>query len=132
MSAAEDAVRAGMADDVERQRDQIEMLHGSRELLTSILRNELRDEVRIGVSEGITAAMTDEAAERFWAKGFEVAQKQAKQRLRDGAGDLALGALRGLFKWGSYALLTLAFAYYVGGWTLAKAAWTAIKQGAVR
>lgn len=132
MSAGEEAARAALGEDVERQRSQVEMLHGSRELLTSILRNELRDEVRIGVAEGITAAMTDEAAERFWVKGFEVAQKQAKQRLRDGAGDLALGALRGLLKWGSYALLTLAFAYYVGGWTLAKAVWTTIKQGAMR
>lgn len=97
----------------------------SRLLLAAML----RDEMRLAVAEGIAAAMTEENAERFWRKGFEVAQVEAKKRLREGAGDLVLGGLRGLLKWGSMAAVLVAFAYYVGGWTLAKAVWTAISTG---
>jgi hypothetical protein len=125
MSAGEDAVRAGMADDVERQRDQIEMLHGSRELLTSILRNELRDEVRIGVAEGIAAAMTDEAAERFWAKGLEVLQRQATER----TGRFVLGGLTAMLKKLAWAAVLATAIYSVGGWSLVKAMWAATHKG---
>lgn len=112
-----EAAAAALRESVNRNRAQQEIVEESRLLLVSVIRTEMRDAIR----EGILASLTDEAAERFWNKGFEVAQVQARQRLRDGAGDLVIGALKGLFKWGSMAVVLLAFAYYVGGWTLLKA-----------
>lgn len=95
----------------------------SRLLLAAML----RDEMRMAVAEGISAALTDENAERFWVKGFEVAQRESRKKLRNAAGELVIGGLRGLLKWGSMAIVLLAFAWYVGGFAMVKAVWAAIK-----
>jgi hypothetical protein len=125
MTAGEEAARSALAESVERNRADVQLAHETVEVVRGVLRQEMRD----AVAEGIAMAMTDENAERFWVKGFEVAQQQAKKRLRDGAGDLVLGGLRGLFKWGSMVVIALAFAYYVGGWSLVKTVWAAFNKG---
>jgi hypothetical protein len=125
MTAGEEAARHGLGESVHKNRAQMEMTQESRALLASMV----REEMRTAVTEGITAALTDENAERFWNKGFEVAQKQAKRRLREGAGDLVIGGVRGLVKWGGGAVVVLGFAYYVGGWQLVKTVWSTIMKG---
>jgi hypothetical protein len=116
-----EAAAAALRESVAQNKRQQEVVEESRLLMLSLIRSEMKEAVQDAVRQGILASMTDEAAERFWNKGFEVAQLQARKRLRDGAGDLVIGALKGLFKWGSMAVVLLAFAYYVGGWTLLKA-----------
>lgn len=122
MAGGEDAARAGLGASVERNKGQVAMTEESRLILAAML----RDEMRVAVAEGIAAAMSEENAERFWKKGFEVAQAEAKKRLREGAGDLVLGGVRGLLKWGSMVTVLVAFAYYLGGWAAAKAVWAAV------
>jgi len=131
-TAAEEQAGAALKASAAINAGQQAITDESRVLLAGLL----RDEMRVAVAEGVAAAapailaaVSEEAMERFWAKGFEVAQKQAKKRLRDGAGDLVLSGLRGLLKWGSMVVILLAFAYWVGGWALAKVIWTAITKG---
>lgn len=93
----------------------------SRVLLAALL----RDEMRIAVADGIAAAMTDEAAERFWAKGLEVLQRQATER----TGRFVLGGLTAMFKKAVWIGLVVLAIWSVGGWTLLKAVWAAINRG---
>jgi hypothetical protein len=97
----------------------------SRVLLTSFIRAELRDELRMAVADGITAAMTDEAAERFWSKGLEVLQRQAKQK----AGGFLLDGLAAAAKKLLWVAVFVVIAYSVGGWALMKAVWAALTKG---
>jgi hypothetical protein len=90
----------------------------SRVLLAALL----RDEMRVAVAEGIGAALTDEAAERFWAKGLEVLQRQAKQK----AGGFLLAGVIAASKRLMWIGVFLMIAWSVGGWTLLKTVWAAI------
>ena len=112
----------GLRGSVDRNRDQMALMEESRVLLTGIIRNEIRDELRIAVAEGIAAAMTDEAAERFWSKGLDVMRRQARQKA---GGFLLEGVLAGGKKllWIGAFLLAV---YSIGGWTLLKTVWAAI------
>ena len=98
---------------------------GQAQLLADLLEKRMRAAVKAGIAD----AMTDENADRFWTKGFEVAQRESRKRLRNAAGDLVIGGMRGLVKWGSMVFVMLAFAYYIGGGAMFKAAWTALTKG---
>lgn len=126
----EHAAREGLRSSVNENAKQMLLAQESRELLASIWRNELRDEMRIGVAEGLAAFLSEETIERIWKKGFEVAQKESGKRLRDAAGNLVLDGARGLLKWGSGILVVIVFAYYIGGFALAKTVWIALTKGA--
>jgi hypothetical protein len=128
MSAGEEAAAALRASKAGNAAQQA-LVQESRELLTSFIRQEFGDQMRVSVAEGLAAFMSEANMERFWKKGFEVAQKESRKRLRDAAGDLVLGGVRGLAKWGSMALVLVAFAYYIGGFALAKTMWLAITKG---
>ncbi|MBA3773838.1 MAG: hypothetical protein H0X13_15510 [Ramlibacter sp.] len=124
MTSADQAA-AGMKASMAINHAQQELTEESRVLLTSIVASVVRDEMRIAVAEGISAALTDEAAERFWAKGLEVLQRQATVKtgrfILDGVSTLA----KKLFWVG---LIVLAI-YSVGGWAAIKVAWAAINKG---
>jgi hypothetical protein len=99
-------------------------IHQSQQVLTEELRlllaAMLRDEMRSAVAEGLEAVLTNEAV---WAKVFLVLQQQASVR----TGRFVLGGLTVVLKkavWvGAFALV----AYSIGGWTLLKAIWAALK-----
>ena len=119
-SSADEAAAALRASKAINQGQQA-LTDESRVLLAAIL----REEMRIAVAEGIAAAMTDEAAERFWNKGLEVLQRQAKQR----AGGFLLDGLITAGKKLLWIGLFVVVAYSIGGWTLLKAVWAAISKG---
>jgi hypothetical protein len=121
MSAGEDAARAGLGKSVDENRQQVAMTDESRVLLADLM----EDRMRIAVAEGITAAMTDEAAERFWNKGLEVLQRQAKAK----AGGFLLDGLATAAKKLLWIALFVGLAYSIGGWTLLKALWAAMNKG---
>ena len=108
------ALRASMAINEGQQA----LTDESRVLLVALM----RDEMRVAVAEGIAAALTDEAAERFWSKGLEVLQRQAKAKAGGFLLDGVLAAGKKLM-WVSVFLLV---AYSVGGWTLLKTIWAAM------
>lgn len=124
MSTAEDHARAALKASSAINQGQQVLTEESRVLLTSFIRTELRDELRMAVADGITAAMTDSAAERFWSKGLEVLQRQAKQK----AGGFLLEGLTTAAKKALWIALLVGIAYSIGGWTLLKAVWAAIKS----
>lgn len=121
MSAAEQEAAAALRASAGINQAQQVMTEESRVLLAALL----RDEMRIAVAEGIAAAMTDEAAERFWAKGLEVLQRQATER----TGRLVLGGLMTLAKRLFWVSVFLAAIYSIGGWTAVKHVWAAISRG---
>lgn len=110
MSTAEDAARAALLASKSINQGQQALTEESRLLLAALL----RDEMRMAVTEGISAALTDENAERFWSKGMEVLQAQAANR----AGLLVLSGLKKAL---GMAAIVLAL-YALGGWTAAKTA----------
>lgn len=121
MSAGEEAARLGLGKSVDDNRMQMAMTDESRVLLADIMENRMR----IAVAEGIAAAMTDDAAERFWAKGIEVLQRQATER----TGRFVLGGLTAMVKKGIWIGVLVLAIYSVGGWTLLKAVWAAVMKG---
>jgi hypothetical protein len=123
MSAAEDQARAALKASAAINQGQQVLTEESRQLLTAFIRTELRDELRLAVAEGITAAMTDSAAERFWNTGLEVLQRQAKQK----AGGFLLEGVATAAKKALWIAVLVGIAYSIGGWTLLKAVWAAIK-----
>lgn len=121
-SAAEKSAAAALRASVAVNQGQQTLTEESRQLLTSFLRGELRDELRIAVAEGISAAMTEDAAERFWNKGFEVLQKQATVR----TGRFVLGGLTAVAKKALWVVVFVGLAYSFGGWNLVKTVWAAV------
>lgn len=118
MSAGEDAARLGLGRSLDDNRMQMAMTDESRVLLADLMENRMR----IAVAEGIAAAMTEEAAERFWTKGIEVLQRQAAER----TGRFLLGGLAAALKKAGWVAIFVLAVYSVGGWSLLKAMWGAI------
>lgn len=116
MSAPED-VRAALAASVAENREQV-LTEESRQLLADIV----REQMRLAVAEGMAAAMTDEAAERFWKTGLEVLQRQAQER----AGQFLLDGLMAALRKALWVGGLLLVAYSLGGWSLLKAIWAAL------
>lgn len=112
MSAGEKAARDALRESMDTNREQVRLVTESRLLL--------RDDIRDAVREGITEAMTEENAERFWMKGFEIAQQQAAQR----AGLLVLGGLKRIL---GIAAIVMAI-YMLAGAPAAKAVWAALTK----
>lgn len=113
----EHAARTALRDSVEEDRDQVALVTGSRLLLRSDIREAVRD--------GIADAMTDDNAERFWAKGLEVLQRQATEK----TGEFVLDGLSALAKRLTWVgLLLLAF-FMLGGWPALKAGWALVIKG---
>lgn len=108
------ALRASMVMNASQQA----LTDESRVLLVALL----RDEMKTAVAEGISEALTDEAAERFWAKGLEVMQRQAQER----AGRFVLSGLGAMLKRLLWVGVFVLAAYSVGGWTLLKTIWLAV------
>jgi hypothetical protein len=100
-----------------------------REILSDetrlLLASMVRDEMRTAIAEGIAAAMTDDAAERFWGKGLEVLQKQAQAK----AGEFLLEGVGAAVKKALWIGLIVACVYTLGGWNIAKSVWLSIKGG---
>lgn len=117
MSTADETAAAMRASKVINHEQQV-LTEESRKLLAALL----RDEMRIAVAEGIAAAMTDDAAERFWAKGLEVLQREASMR----TGRFVLGGLTTMFKKLAWIGLFVVAVYSVGGWALLKTIWAAM------
>lgn len=117
----EQAARDGLGFSVKENTAQMAMTEESRRLLGDLL----EDRMRVAVAEGISAALTDEAAERFWNKGIEVLQRQAKAR----AGGFLLSGLMQMLKKAVWVGVFVLLVYSVGGWTLLKAVWTAVNKG---
>lgn len=116
--SASDELRGALGQSVDTNRAQVALTEESRLLLQAML----RDEMSIAVAEGIAAAMTDEAAERFWNKGIEVLQRQAQAKAGRFLLDGTLAAMKRLLWVGVFVVV----AYSMGGWTLVKAIWAAI------
>lgn len=118
MTVAEEQAAAALRASMGINQCQQMLTDESRVLLAAIL----REEMRIAVAEGISAALTDEAAERFWAKGLEVLQRQAQQKAGRFLLDGVLAAGKKLLWVGIFVLAV----YSVGGWTLMKTIWAAM------
>lgn len=121
MPTTEEQAAAALRASVAINHGQQILTEESRLLLAAML----RDEMRVAVAEGISAALTDDAAERFWNKGLEVLQRQATER----TGRFILGGLAQMLKkvlWVGVLVLAI---YSVGGWALLKAVWAAINKG---
>lgn len=91
----------------------------SRLLLAAML----RDEMRVAVAEGIQAVMTNEV---FWARVFEVLQRQASER----TGRFLVGGFIQVLKKLAWAGIVLLCMYSVGGWALVKVVWAAMNKAA--
>lgn len=120
MSAGEEAAAALRASKAINEGQQA-LVEESRLLLADLV----EDRMRIAVAEGIAAAMTDAAAERFWNKGIEVLQRQAKAR----AGGFLLSGLAHMARKALWVGVFVLLVYSVGGWALLKAVWAAINKG---
>lgn len=94
----------------------------SRLLLVALVRGEMRD----AVFEGITEALTDEAAERFWNKGIEVLQRQAAER----TGRWLVGGLTAIVKKAAWVAVFMLMVWSIGGFALVKTMWVATTKGA--
>jgi hypothetical protein len=90
-----------------------------------LLAHMVRDEMRLAIADGISAAMTDETAERFWSKGLEVLQKQAQRK----AGEFLLEGVGAAIKKAAWITLIVAAVYTLGGWHLAKSVWASLMKG---
>ena len=64
------------------------------------------------VQNGIREALDEDAAERFWAAGLIVLQRQAT----DHAGRFVIGGLWGLIRKASMFLVLGGVVYAIGGW----------------
>lgn len=82
----------------------------------------LRSEMREAVSEGIKAAMTQDAAKAFWGVGLELLQQQATVRAGRFVLDGAWAVLRKLL----WVCILLAAIYSVGGWAFVTTVWKAL------
>lgn len=114
----EQAARASLAASAVINKGQQLLTEESRLMLAALL----RDEMRVAVAEGIQAAMTPEAAERFWTTGIELLQKHAAQKV----GRLALDGLTQVLKKMMWIGVFLFIAYSIGGWSLFKTMWAAV------
>jgi hypothetical protein len=90
-----------------------------------LLADLLEDRMRVAVAEGISAAMTDDAAERFWSKGMEVMRRQAAER----TGRFVLSSLTEIAKKALVIGVICLFVYSIGGWSLVKTVWAAVNKG---
>lgn len=109
----EEAAARSLRESVENDREQVALVGGSRLLL----RSDIRDAVR----EGISDALTDDNAHRFWNTGLEVLQQQAANR----AGLLVLSGLKKVL---GIAAIVLAV-YLLAGGPAAKAVLGAFTKG---
>lgn len=108
----EEHARTGLDDSLDRNRQQHLLVEESRVLLTGLLRAELSDELRIAVAEGIQAAMTDEAAQRFVRSVLSEAQQMATAK----TGEVVGGAVWALMKRGALFMFLGSIVYAIGGW----------------
>lgn len=118
---SEEVARAVLLESVSKNRHEVQLAGETITLLTSGIREEVAD----AVAAGIARAMSDENAERFWAKGLEVLQRQATER----TGRFVLGGLTQMVKKALWVGLFALAVYSVGGWSLVKAMWLAATKG---
>lgn len=118
MTAVEEQAGAALKASAAMNHCQQVLTEESRLLLAAML----RDEMRIAVAEGIAAAMTDEAAERFWSTGLELLQRQAKEK----AGSFLLDGFLAAAKKLLWVAVFMVAVYSLGGWALLKAVWAAV------
>lgn len=72
----------------------------------------LEERISHAVRAGISSAMTEENASRFWQAGFKVLQENAAQQ----AGRFVIGGAWGLIRKASVFLVLGAIIYTAGGW----------------
>lgn len=118
MTTAADEAGAALKASMAINREQQVLTEESRLLLAAML----RDEMRVAVAEGIAAALTDENAERFWSKGLEVLQRQAREQ----TGRFVLDGITAVVKRALWIGLFVVVAYSMGGWSLVKTVWAAV------
>ena len=80
--------------------------------LTPHTREQIKQMVADGVRDGISSALNEETAEKFWAAGLSALQKRASEH----TGRFVLGGIWGLVRKASVFLLLGGFVYAVGGW----------------
>lgn len=122
MTTAADQAAAALKASIGINQAQQHLTEESRLLLAALLRGEMRD----AVFEGITEALTDEAAERFWNKGLEVLQRQAAER----TGRWLVGGLMAMLKKAAWVGVFMLIVWSVGGFALLKTVWIATTKGA--
>lgn len=116
ISPGEEAARAALLTSLAINRGEVRLADETIQLL--------RGEIKYAASQALMEAMTDEAAERFWAKGLEVLQRQASER----TGRFVLGGLSGLAKKALMLAMAALILYNLGGLAALKAAWTAMNS----
>lgn len=72
----------------------------------------LETRIAAAVSSGISEAMTEDNAEKFWAAGAKVFRKQAAEH----TGEFVIGGLMGLLKKFGLFLVLGGIVYAFGGW----------------
>ena len=118
---AEEVARAVLRESISKNKHEVQLAGETITLLTAGIREEVSD----AVAAGIARAMSDENAERFWAKGLEVLQRQATER----TGRFVLSGLTHALKKALWVGMLVLAIYSVGGWSLVKTIWIAITKG---
>lgn len=122
----ENEARDALKQSVEKNRNEVRL--AAETML--VLRGEIRDEISLrmpeAVADGIQRVLTTENAERLFNTFFEVMHKKT----REGAGDLAIGGIKSVAKWGGLALMGVGVIFYFGGWAGLKLAWSFATRGA--
>jgi hypothetical protein len=108
MPTGEDQARAGLAESVRKNRQQMEITQESRELLSATLRDEMGD----AFARGLKEAMTSDNARLFVRAMFAEAQSMATEK----TGEVVGGAVVALLKRGALFLFLGGIVYAVGGW----------------
>ena len=85
----------------------------------------LERRIASAVAEALEHAIQPDTIERFWASGFALLAKQA----REGAGDFVIGGVRRALRtalWVGFGALIL---YSAGGWAAVRLFWLALAGG---
>lgn len=108
-----DEARAGLRKSVADNRGQMDLTDESRRLLGDLLGDQLENRMRVAVAEGVTAAMTEENAQRFVQAVLTEMQKAATMKAGEVAGSVLKAALGKLVMF----LVLGSIVYSWGGWS---------------
>ena len=93
--------------------------------LTPHTREQIKQVVADGVRDGISSALNEETAEKFWAAGLSALQKRANEH----AGRFVLGGLWGLTRKLLVFFMLGGIVYALGGWQALAGLWKVLGKG---
>lgn len=122
MPTGEEQARAGLAESVRKNRQQMDITEESRQLLVAALREEMAE----AFAHGLKDAMSSENARTFVRAMLAEAQTMATEK----TGEVVGGAVLALLKRAALFLFLGSIVYAVGGWSALAALGKFLKAGA--